>query len=230
MNDARPSAAAGGRGTPAASSLPTRLGRVFFAPAALFDELRERPVWFDTAIVIAAFTILSGLLAPEAAIREWFESRIGAGADPEQLEEAIDRFALFFRYGAIVNLVIAVAVVWGFLIVVYNFLLGGEATRRQLLSATIHSFVILGAGGALQAGLQRVRDGLVSFSLDLLVPGVEGYAFRLLQNLNFFALWGAVVLGIAVGRLYPKRSTSAAVTLLVGISVAWAALTAIPGG
>ncbi len=229
MTDAGPSPGAT-RETPTASSLATRLSRVFFAPAALFDELRARPVWVDTAAFVAALTIVSGLLTPEAAIREMLESRVGAGADPEQLEVMVGRLAWLFRYGAIVNLVIAVAVVWGFLTVVYNFLLGGEATRRQLLSATIHSFVILGAGGALQAGLQRVRDGLVSLSLDLLVPGVEGYAFRLLQNLNFFALWGAVVLGIAVGRLYPKRSTFAAVTLLVGISVAWAALTAIPGG
>lgn len=230
MTDAGPTPASAAGGTPRPSGLATRLSRVFFAPGALFDELRERPVWVDTAIVVAVLTILSGLIAPEAAIREWFESRLGTGADPEQLEEAIDRFALFFRYGAIVNLVIAVAVVWGFIIVVYNFLLGGEAGGRQLLSATVHSFVILAAGGALQAGLQRARDGLVSFSLDLLVPGVEGYAFRLLQNLNFFALWGAIVLGIAVGRLYPKRSTSGAVALLVGVSVAWAALTAIPGG
>ncbi len=230
MTEAGPRPEAATREPPPASGLATRLSRVFFAPAALFDELRDRPVWLDTALVVAAVTILSGLLAPEAAIREWFESRIGAGADPEQLEEAIDRFAFLFRYGAIVNLAIAVAVVWGFLIVVYNFLLGGEATGRQLLSATVHSFVILAAGGALQAVLQRVRDGLVSFSLDLLVPGVEGYAFRLLQNLNVFALWGAVVLGIAIGRLYPKRSTSAAVALLVGVSVVWAALTAIPGG
>lgn len=214
-----------------AGSLPRRLVQVFAAPAALFDRLRERPVWLDVLILLVVVSVVSNFLVPEEAIRAMLESRMPPDADPEQLDQMVAFSRVWGRVLAFVGTPIMIAIVAGFAILVFNVLLGGEATYRQLFSATTHTFVIYTAGALLALALSAARGELVTPSLDLLVPGLsEGYLFRLLRGVNLFSLWSAIVLGIAVSRIYPKRSAGAAAAVFLGTYVVIVALFAVPGG
>lgn len=216
-----------------AGPLPRRLFQVFAAPAELFDRLRECPVWIDVLVLLVAASVASSFLIPEEAMRAMMEAQMPPDAGPEQVDQMM-RFArgwsLVFAF---VGTPIVVAAVAGFAILVFNVLLGGEATYRQLFSATAHAFVIYTAGALLALALLLGSGGgqLVTPSLHLLVPGLsEGYLFRFLRGLNLFSLWSAIVLGIAVSRIYPKRSAGPAATLFLGAYVAIIALIALPGG
>lgn len=214
-----------------AGSLPRRLVQVFTAPAALFDRLRERPVWVDVLVLLVVVSVASNFLVPEEAIRAMLQSRMPPEAGPEQLDRMVEFSRVWGRILAFIGTPIMIAIVAGFAILVFNVLLGGEATYRQLFSATTHAFVIYTAGALLALALVAARGELVTPSLDLLVPGLsEGYPFRLLRGLNVFSLWSGIVLGIAVSRIYPKRSPGPAAVVFLGTYVLIVALTAIPGG
>lgn len=225
----------GARTEPAAAdrpelpSLPVRLAQVFFSPGDLFERLRERPAWVGALLVIVALNVAATLAMPEELFRQMLAERMPPDADPRQLEGALGVARVWGAAVALLGPPIVIAVLAGAVLLVYNVLLGGEATFRQLYSASAHAFFISVVGGVLVLGLMIARgDPDVALSLHLLAPGLEEgtYPFRLLRGLHVFGLWTAVVLGIAVGRIYPRRSGGSAALLLVGLYVAFKAVLA----
>ena len=217
--------------SPRAPSLPVRMGQIFFSPGDLFDALRERPVWLDMMIVLIVCAVASQLVIPEERFRELFMQQMPPGTDPADAESIID---FSRRFGAIMSAVfmpVSAAVIAGVLILNYNVILGGEARFRQLFSAVTHSFLILTAGGFLVLGLILAGGDQVVLSPALLFPDLgDGYLARIAYRINIFAVWTSVVLGIAVGRVYPKRSAGAATGFLLFLYMIVVGLSALPGG
>lgn len=212
-------------------SLPARIVQVFVSPAALFDRLKQRPAWIGMMILLVVVSVISSFLVPEEVMRQLVQANLPADAEPAQVDQAVGFARAWGRVLAFVGTPITVAFIAGILIVVYNALLGGNGTFGQLFSATTHAFVIYTVGGLLALALILSRGEMTTLSLNLLLPGLEeGFLFRLLRGINVFSLWTAAVLGIAVSRIYPKRSAGSATVLLIVLYVLLAAVLAALGG
>lgn len=108
------------------------------------------------------------------------------------------------------------ALYWG----VFNALMGGTATFKQVLGIVTHSMVIMAVGALIQAPIQMTQERMSitgPFNLGALVPflGDESFVARLLSGINAITLWQIVVIAIGLGVLYKRKSTGIAVSLIV---------------
>ena len=126
--------------------------------------------------------------------------------------------------------IILMLFVSGFILLVWNAILGGEGEFPAVLACTAHSYIVWAAGGLLTLPLMLARGDLrTTLSLHLLTPWLEpgSYAYRFMEGLNVFGLWTMVLLGLAVSRLYPKVSATAASSVMIGAYVVFKAIGAI---
>lgn len=210
-------------------SLPVRIGQVFFSPGALFDRLKQRPAWLGALVTLLVVSLLINALIPEELIRQLVLEQLPRDAEPGQIESAM-RMAGIFRYvGPVVFTPLLVVALAGLVLLIWNLILGGEASFKQSLSVTSHTMFIPTVGGLLTVPLMIAsNDATVALGLHLLVPGLddESYLFRFLHGLNFFSIWAALVLGIGVSRLYPKKSAGSAALVLLSLYVVLKAVSA----
>ena len=224
-----PDAAGSGEPVP---NIFTRIVQVFVSPGELFERLKYNPVWMDVMLLMIVvglagyFTIVEGPLL--AGIQEQASRQAGTDVSMDQLGIAKWTIRIF----AVVGTPVFTAIIAGILILIFNVLMGGEAKFRQLFSATTHASIINFVGGMVTWPLIRARQDVeVTLALDLLVPGLsEGYLYRVLHGINFFSLWTAIVLGIAISKIYPGRSAGSSAAIIIGVYVALTAIFAVFGG
>jgi hypothetical protein len=221
---------------PGFPNLLARIVQVFVSPAKLFDALRDRPVWFDAILVTMAVGLLVQFMIPAEVFRAEVIAGLPADATAEQIEATENSLPFLRAVGwamTIIGPFLFFALIAGFLKLVYGVFMGGEASFKQLFSATAHAEIISAAGALVTMPLMLSTGNLRSaLSLQLLVPGLDNdtWLFGFLNGLNLFGLWTMVVLGIAVSRLYPRVSAGSAITFLVGVYVAVKAVfAALPG-
>ncbi len=214
-------------------SLPVRLGQVFTSPGQLFDALARHPASAGALLTVVGMAVASVLLLPEEVLRVAAERRSPPETSPEQIAGMVGTFRYIIAATVVVTVPIMTAVTAGLLLLIYNFLLGGDATFRQLFSATAHALLIWGVGQLVGLGLvSAAGDPEATLSLHLLAPFAETGAFlhRFLQSVEVFGLWTAAVLGIAVSRIYRGRRPGAAVAVVVGLYVILQAVGALVAG
>ena len=213
-------------------SLPARIGQTFFSPGALFEALKARPAWIAALVLLVVINFGTNLILPEEVVRAAIEAQAAPDATPEQIDQIVGFTKTFGRALAIVGAPIMIAIVAGILILIFNVFTGGKATYRQLFSATTHAFYIYTLGGILTLALILAgSEPDTRLSLGLLLPGQsEGYLARFLGGVNFFSLWTAAVLGIAVSRIYPGRKAGSAAMPIIALYLVLAAIVAALGG
>lgn len=217
-------------------NLLARIVQVFVAPAKLFDSLRDRPVWLDAILVTIAVGLIIQLMIPAEVFRAEVLSGLPADATAEQIEATENSLPFLKAIGWVMTVIgpfLFFALIAGVLKLVYSVLLGGEASFKQLFSATAHAQIISAAGALITLPLILSTGNLRSaLSLQLLVSGLDsdGWMYGFMNGLNLFGLWTMVVLGIGVSRIYPKVSAGNAITFLVGMYVLLKAVfAALPG-
>lgn len=228
-------ASTAGSQEPRVPNLIVRIGQVFVSPGRLFEALAARPVWVDVLALLVVSGIAAQLLLPEETFREIFAAQVPPNADPAQVERMIGFMRKWGLAVGIISLPVSVSVVAGILLLAYNVILGGEGTFRQLFSATTHAFLIVSAGGWLVLGLILLFGSQqVVLSPALAIEGLvdlgSGYLSRFAYRINIFSLWTCAVLGIAVSRIYPRRSAAPAAIYVGVLYLLVVALSAIPGG
>ncbi len=103
---------------------------------------------------------------------------------------------------------------------IFNAILGGTATFKQVLGIVTHSMVISALGVAVGAPVMYIKGTMSSmgpFNLAALVPMLEEKSF-LVQFLGFidpFRVWSIIVTAIGLGVLYKRKSSNIAIALLV---------------
>ena len=210
-------------------SLPARIAQVFFSPAALFDKLKARPAWIGALVTIVVVSLIVQILFPEELLRQLVMEQLGDNPEQAQIDAAM-RLAGIFRYvGPVVFTPILAVVLAGLVLLIWNLILGGEASFAQTMSISTHTLFIPTLGGLLTVPLMiAAGDATVALSLDLLLPGLdeEGFLYGFLHGLNLFSIWAAVVLGIGVSRLYPKASAGSAALAILSLYVVFKAVSA----
>jgi hypothetical protein len=205
---------------------------VIVSPTATFGSIVAHPR--SAAIVFLAsliFGLASGLpqmteQGRQAAVDmqvQQIERWTGQRVTDEQYSRMLEgsRFAAYFSIGSMLIFLPVVAMIFAAIYwAVFNALLGGTASFKQVLAVVSHSMVIGAVGQAAGAPIQYARGTITPggpFNLGALLPMLEPSSFlaQFLGLTNVFTLWSVVVTAIGLGVLYRRRPTGIAVALLV---------------
>ncbi len=103
---------------------------------------------------------------------------------------------------------------------VFNAIMGGTASFKQVLGIVAHSQVITALGAVASAPIQLAKGSMTTvgpFNLGALLPMLEPGSFlaNFLGSLGVFQIWGTIVTAIGLGVLYNRKPRNIAITLLV---------------
>ncbi|MCC7009343.1 MAG: YIP1 family protein [Acidobacteria bacterium] len=229
-------------GTESNTSILARAIGVVTAPAATFAEVVRSP---RPAGILLLVSLVVGLLTALPQFTERGQqhllemqrqqiTRMGIAISPE-MEETLARRAPYLGYQTLVSVFVALpivsVVIAAFCWALFNIVLGGTATFKQVLGIVTHSQVIRALGVVAAAPIiwmQGLQNMAGPFNLGALAPMLDP-ASRLagmLAGLDFFTLWQIVVIGIGLGVLYRRRALGISVGLLLIYVAVVAAVTA----
>ncbi len=245
---AAPSAPAdtGGRG------LLSRFLGILTSPRATYADVVARPRWFG----MVAFVILIGLIAGTAmmatsvgrtaaldAARTQMDSlgiKLSAEAEA-QMEKSITEMPLW-RMGiqtGITQIIVGILVpviFAGLLFVVFNAMLGGDASFRQLLATVVHASPVQVVGVLISTPIMYLKESMTGVTnLGVFLPMLDEGSFlsKFLGSIDLIRIWWIIVLSIGLSVLYRRKSGPIATTFFViygVIAVAWAAFLASRAG
>jgi len=213
----------------AGKSLPARILGVLLAPRETYADVATRPRWLG----ILAFVILVGssgtfvflstevgqkaMLDQQVRMMESFGVKIPDTAY-QRMEQGLDRARYTGAIGQAVSVVIAGLVIAGIALAVFNAVLGGEASFKQVFSIVVHSGVVISVSQLFGLPLAYARESMSgATNLAVFAPFLDesSFAARLLGAVDLFMLWWIVSLAIGLGVLYKKRTAPIATTLIV---------------
>ncbi len=202
------------------------------SPKATFERALATPRPMGILLLVAlVISIAAGLPQfTEAGRQATLDSQVqtnerftGRAMTEEQYAQA-ERMSHYGGYFAIVGSFIMLpifslifgAVYW----VVFNTILGGAASFKQVLTVVTHSQVVAALGAAIGAPIQYLQ-GKVSaggpFNLGALVPGLDENSAlaTFLGFTSIFTIWGLVVTAIGLAVLYKRKSLNIGIGLVV---------------
>jgi hypothetical protein len=143
------------------------------------------------------------------------------------------RYAAFTTFGSVfisvpvISLLVG-AVFWA----IFNAILGGTATFKQVLAIVTHSQVIGALGVVIAAHIiwfKGIQSFAGPFNLGALAPMLEPTTAlaTFLSGVSVFTLWQLIVSAIGLGVLYRRKPTGIAVFLVAAYLLLAAGFTAI---
>jgi hypothetical protein len=229
-----------------AKSLFARIVGIILSPKETFAAVVAHPRPIGVLAVCALVIGLSAGLPQltergrQAAVDSQIEMQERMTGQPvsDAQYQAIARMASFGAYTAIAGTfvtmpifsLIMAAIYW----VVFNAILGGTGTFKQVLAIVTHSQVIGALGAAIGAPIMMAQGTMSMsgpFNLGALVPMLDETSLlaRVLGATSVFTLWGIVVTAIGFATLYRRKTTNIAIALLVAYLVLVTAVLAIAG-
>jgi hypothetical protein len=225
--------------TAQAKSLPARFAGILFAPRATYADVAARPRWlgiFLTVFLImgsATAALLSTEVGRTAVVDQQIAQAESYGRHMTQAQiEQIEKFAPYSKYIAPVFQLVALTggglIISGLVFAVFNAMLGGDATFKQVFAVVCHSAVVLAALSLFSTPLAYARESLASATnLGIFLPFLDESSFfaRLLGSIDLILIWWIISLAIGLGVLYRKRTgpiatTMFAVYVAIGVIVA----------
>ena len=221
--------------------LLARVIGVFVSPRATYAAVAARPRWFGvlavTVLLVAGgfFIFLSTEVGQQAVIDQQlqFMESLGLKLNDTQVEQMESR-AQYARYttaaGQLVGIPLVQVIIAGILLGIFNVMLGGDATFKQVLAVVTHSGVIFALQTIFSLPLDYFRETMSSpTSLAVFAPFLEETSFmaRLLGSIDLFQIWSTVSLAIGLGVLYKRRTAPIATSLFLIYFVIVAAIAAI---
>jgi hypothetical protein len=232
-----PSADAGAAASP--KSFPARILGVLFSPRATYADVAARPRWLGAFLAVYLLTtaVATTFMATEVGRNAVVDQQImQAEAYGRHLtQEQIDRLEViskYYVYGTpvlqFVSLTLGGLIVAGLSFAVFNALLGGDASFKQVFAVVAHSGVVLAALSLFTTPLAYARQTLsTATNLAVFTPFLDEASFpsRLLSSIDLVFVWWMVSLAIGLGVLYRKRTGPIATTMLaiyvvIGIVIA----------
>jgi len=139
----------------------------------------------------------------------------------------LERFSHYLGYLTIASVVIFTPVVVmffsGLYWVLFNAVLGGDATFRKILAVVAHSSIISAVGAALGMPIMVAQGKFSSvgpFNLGGLAAAADpdGYLHHFLGAISVVQVWGIVATAIGLSVLY-RRKVGGIATVLLGLYV-----------
>jgi hypothetical protein len=213
--------------------LPGLLARavgVVVSPKATFERLVQTPrilgmlalVTITVGIGSSAFTFTAaGQQAIVDMSAQQIERFMGQPPTDDQMA-AIEKRAPYQGYislvGSLVVMPIICAVEAGVFFLIFNVILGGTATFKQVYAVVTHGALITVLGLAVAVPIQFAR-GVISMTgpanLGVLFPMLpeNSVLSSFLGTIDFFRVWWVITIAIGLGVLYRRPTRGIALTL-----------------
>jgi hypothetical protein len=190
------------------------------SPKETFQSVVAHPHWFGilaiTTLIVAACTAAPMFTEAgrEAALDKQVSQMESFGVQVnDQMYDRMQanlRMAPYTTAGSIIVLTPIIALILtGILFAVFNAVLGGEATFKQLFTVWAHAGVISALGQLFTAPLNLARGAVGSATnLGVLLPMLDEGSFlgRLFGMVDLFVIWSLIVLAIGLGVLYRRKT------------------------
>ena len=215
-------------GAPAAPlSLPARFIGIITAPKETFQSVVAHPRWLGMLLACTVMIAVCAALPTtteagrEALLRQQVEGMESFGMTVgDQQYEGMRRglrFAPYTTAAAIVVFSPVMTVVFsGILFLVFNVLMGGDRTFKQMFTVFVHAGVISTLGQLFTGPLNYFRGAVTSATnLAVLLPMVEPKSLlgRVLAMTDLFLIWYLLILAIGLAVLYRRKTQPIALTL-----------------
>ena len=228
-------------------SLPARFVGIITAPKETFESVIAHPRWVGILLVVTVIIAVCTALpmtteaGKEATLRASVESMESFGMTvTDQMYEQMRGRMWFAPYqtgiGILVFSPLMSVVMAGILFLVFNVVMGGGATFKQLFAVFCHAGVISALQQLFTGPLNYFRGAVTSATnLAVLLPMVPPKSLlgRVLAMTDLFLIWYLLVLAIGLAVLYRRKTQPIALTLYgvyaVGILVI-AAVMSLRGG
>ena len=225
----------------APKGLLARVIGVVVSPRATFADVAAKPRWASVLIlcmvvvISGVFVLLSTDVGREATLDQQVRTLESFGVkltDTQyaQMEARADNARYLAAASQLVGIPIVAMILSAVLLGVFNAILGGDATFKQVFAVVAHTGVITALATAFSLPLDYVRETLSSpTNLGVFVPFLDEASFlsRLLGSIDLFQIWALVTLSIGLGVLYKRRTGPIATGLLLMYAVIVAAVAAI---
>jgi len=205
---------------------------IFASPYKVFDEIRESKVgwWQPWVIVSVLFMIATWLAAPlQQAVMEM---------NPQFEDQDVSGQAGMMRtMGVIMSPAMALimtALVAGITYILVT-LMSREATFKKYFTLLFFANIVYAVGYLLTMVLLRMRgvenitspeDMHLSLSLRMLAPEASTFLRGLLGSIEFFSIWGLVLVCLGLRSIFGLR-TGQAVACVVPLFIIYAAIAVV---
>lgn len=211
-------------------ALPKRLWMVYFQPGDLFRGLAAHPVWFVTALLGAFIVTLAIVLIPT----ELFLDAAISQMSPEEAAAVRDLPPWLFKIQGVIAgpfMLAMLFIVSAVTYVIFVVIRGDRATYRHHLSVLAHG-ALIGAVGALATTPLRIARGDVRETLSLadlvgFLPIPDGFLLTLLNAVELFGIWGALVAGFGLSIVGNRPGWGGSVAVMMVLLLVFASIGAV---
>jgi hypothetical protein len=228
-------------------SLPARFIGIITAPKETFQAVAAHPRWLGMLLVCTILVAVCTALpmtteaGKEATLRQQVEGMESFGMQvSDQMYEQLRGRMWFAPYQTGIAILILspifTVLVAGILYLIFNVMMGGERTFKQMYAVLVHAGVIQTLGALFTGPLNYFRGAVTSATnLAVLLPMVDPKSFvgRVLAMTDLFLIWYLLVLSIGLAVLYRRRTQPIAWTLYgvyaAGVLVIAAVMSALGG-
>ena len=209
--------------------LPARIIGVLTAPRATYADVAARPRWLGALAFIlliggaATFVFLSTEVGKQAMFDQQVRMMEGFGIKLndvayQRMEQGLSRARYTGPIGQAVGLSVMALIVAGLMMGVFNAIMGGDATFKQVFAIVAHSGIVITLAQLFGLPLAYARETMSSTTnLAVFLPFLDenSFAARFLGSIDLFQVWWIVSLSIGLGVLYRKRTGPIATTTLI---------------
>jgi hypothetical protein len=212
---------------PGSQNLIARFFGVIFSPRATYAGVAAQPRWFG---MMAAVAILVGagtfaFMSTDVGKQAWLDTAVrqqetfGRTVTDEQYArlQQLQKFAPYFSVATIAIMPVMAGVVAAMLLGVFNALLGGDASYKQVLAIVAHSGAILPVSQLVALPIAYARETLSGVTnLMVFLPFLDenSFAARFLGTIDLIYVWWILSLAIGLGVLYKRRTGPIATSLM----------------
>jgi hypothetical protein len=216
-----------GPATAPAKSLPARFMGILFAPRATYADVSAHPRWLGIFLTVFLITAAAAtaLMSTEIGRNALLDQQIaqseayGRKMTQEQIDR-LEKISSYYVYGApviqLVSLGVGCLVISGIAFAIFNAMLGGDASYKQVFAVVAHSGVVLAVLSLFTTPLAYARESMSgTTNLAVFLPFLDDSSFlaRLLGSIDLIFIWWMLSLAIGLGVLYRKRTGPIATTM-----------------
>ncbi len=198
---------------------------IFFEPRKVFESLKIKPTWLIPFLIVALLGIGFFYYTYPFIMHQQVEKiQENEKFSEEQKEKIIEKMTekdhpplwqlSFAPVGGLVVLVVVAAI----LFFVFNVLLGGDSTYREVFSVYTYSSLIAIPAMIVQFPLIMIKEDInVQTSLALLLSAnaKDTFLYSVLSGFDIFSFWQVILVSMGMGVMYKYTTKKAFTTVFV---------------
>ena len=203
----------------------SRFVGIIFSPKDTFQNVAAYPRVLGMLAIICVLSavVLGVFFATPVGKDAWLEAALRSRPDipPDQMVfvEKMASFAGPMAVGqALIGIPIAIVIVAGILFAIFNAVMGGNATFKQVFAVVTHSWVVPTVSSFFTMPLSYMRGTLSSATnVGVLLPMIDEESFigHFLGTVDFFWIWACIVLSIGLAVLYRRKTQPILIGFLI---------------